>query len=158
MSLRGAMLLGLAVLAALATWWLGALVLALRSGADALAYGAPLLAALWMTRAVLIALLGVRTAAEQRPARAARALLALALVPGPLALLAAAASEVPALRVLGGELALLALALLVVLAGRTVRRVALDPLWRRPLALSTGVLLAAGLWWQRHLWLAWLPR
>lgn len=143
---------GLAIAAALALWWLGSSRLALEDGADASRPAADALHALWLVRAMVLALVGVRVGALDGW-RAAAALGLVLLAPAwPVLVLVWSASHATLAQVLLAEAGLLLACAALPLLGLGLRRLLrLAPL-AESAATLVGVALVAALWSARSLW------
>lgn len=145
-------LTGITLAAALALWWLGSSRLALDDGADASRPAADALHALWLVRAMALALLCLRVAAMSKWRAGAAAGLALVAPAWPVLVLAWSASALPLAQVLLAESLLLAACAALPLLGLGLRRL----LRQAPLAEATATLaavaLVAALWFTRGLW------
>ncbi len=143
---------GLALAAAVAVWWLGSTRLALDHGSDPGRPSVQALQALWVVRAMAIALLAVRVAASQKWRAGVEAALGLVAPAWPLVLLAWSASSAAPLQVALMEFSLLVAAGLLPLLGAGLGRL----LQRSDAAVLAGTLagvgLAAGAWFVQGLW------
>jgi hypothetical protein len=145
-------LIGVALAATVAVWWLGASRLALVRGADTGRIAVDALEALLLARAMALALCIGHGAGSTR-SRAARGDALVLLAPAwPVAVLAWSASRVSAVQLLAAEAALLLAALVLPgLAGALRRAWPSDD--RAQLAgTSLGVALALGCWLSHRYW------
>ena len=149
---RPAALTGIALTAALALWWLGSSRLALDDGADASRPAADALHALWLARAMVLALLSLRVAALHGWWAGASAGLALVAPAWPLLVLVWSASTVALLPALLNELVLLGTCLVLPLLGQALRKLLRPPAAAESAATLAGVALVAALWATRGLW------
>ena len=149
---RLAALTGVALAAALALWWLGSSRLALDDGADASRPAAEALQALWLVRAMALAVLGLRLGAVGRWRAGAAAGLALVAPAWPVLVLAWSASAWPLAQVLLAEGLLLAACAALPLLGLGLRRSLRQPPLAEAAATLVAVALVAGLWFTRGLW------
>ena len=149
---RLAAISGLTIAAAVAMWWLGSTRLALDHASDPGRPSAQALQALWVVRAMAIALLAVHVAALRGWRAGVENALGLVAPAWPLVLLAWSASAMPLSQVAMMELALLAAAGLLPLVGDGIGRVLRRSEW----ALLTGAVVGAGLaalaWFAQRLW------
>jgi hypothetical protein len=152
---RWAALGGLALTAALALWWLGSTRLALIQSADAARPSAQVLQALFVLRALALALWGPRVAAAGGARAGWQATLALVVPAWPLVVLAGSASVLSPWTLLLAEAALLAAAGLLPVLGHALRHLPGTSDRAELAATTAGVLLAAALWSSRGLWAAW---
>jgi len=143
---------GLAIAAAVALWWLGSTRLALEHGADPGRPSVQALQALWVVRAMAIALLAVRVAASQRWGAGVETALALVAPAWPLVMLAWSASSVPLIQVVLMEMALLAAAALMPLLGAGIGRLLQRSEGAVLAGTAAGVGLAALAWLAQGLW------
>ena len=156
-ALRMAALTGAAVAAAVAVWWLGSSRLALEDGGDASRPAAQALLALWLVRAMVLALLSLRVAAVAGWRAGARAGLVMLAPAWPVLALVWSASTAPLLPVLLAVLALLVATAPVSLVGLALHKLFRQPPMAEAAATLAGVALASGLWSTRGLWAtAWL--
>ena len=151
----GLAMAGLALTAAVATWWLGAVGLALQSSGSPERASAQAILVLVLLRALLLPAFGLP--ASLRVAHSAwPGLLMAVAVAWPVVALAWSASEVTLHAVLAAEGALLALAVVIgalgtALAHLTRGRLSADA--AEIIATAAGLLLALGLWVTRQHWI-----
>lgn len=145
-------LTGVALAAALALWWLGSSRLALDDGADASRPAADALQALWLARAMALALVGPRVGAVSGWRAGAAAGLALVAPAWPVLVLAWSASALPLAQVLLAELLLLAASAALPLLGLGLRRLLRQAPVAEAAATLAGCALMAALWSTRGLW------
>lgn len=149
---RVSALSGIAIAAALALWWLGSSRLALDDGADASRPAADALHALWLVRAMALALLGLRVGALGGWRAGAAAGLVLVAPAWPVLVLAWSASAAPLAQVVLAELLLLAACGVLPLLGLGLHRLLRQASLAEATATLAGVALAAALWFTRGLW------
>jgi hypothetical protein len=149
---RMAAMTGLVLAAAVALWWLGSTRLALDHSSDAGRASADALQALWLARAIALALLGVRTGALRGWRGGAAAGLALIAPAWPLAVLAWTASATPWIHAAGAEIALLGAAAVLPLIGLGLRRALRQVELAEASGTALGAALASALWFARGLW------
>jgi hypothetical protein len=149
---RSTALAGVALAAAVALWWLGATRLALDDGADTSRPAADALHALWLLRAMLLAVLALRLGALIGWRAGAIAGLMCVAPAWPVGVLAWSASAVPLAHALQAEAWLLAACAALPLAGLGLRRLLRDATLAESAATLVAVALVAALWWQRALW------
>jgi hypothetical protein len=154
---RLAAMSGLALAAAVALWWLGSTRLALDHGSDAGRPSAQALQALWVVRAMALALLGLRVAALRGWRAGMETALGLAAPAWPLVVLAWSASSVPLMQVALMELALLAAGLALPLLGQGIGRVLRQSELAVVAATAIGAAAAAAVWFTRGTWPLTLP-
>lgn len=151
----GLAMAGLALTAAVATWWLGAVGLALQSSGSPERASAQAILVLVLLRGLLLPALGLPV--SLRLARSAwLGLLMAVAVAWPVVALAWSASEVTLHAVLAAEGALLALAVVIgalgtALAHLTRGRLSADA--SDNMATAAGLLVALGLWVTRQHWI-----
>jgi hypothetical protein len=146
MGTRLGLALGLALTAATAVWWLGSSRIAIEGGADTSILAGHALFVLLLSRAVLIAVLGPRSAAIGGYAAGVRACVPVVSAAWPVVALAFAAGDQGAVRTLAAEAALLGGALLAPLPGLGLARVMKRGPMLETLATMAGVVLASGVW------------
>jgi hypothetical protein len=149
---RVSALSGITIAAALALWWLGSSRLALDDGADASRPAGQALHALWLVRAMVLALLSVRVAALHGWWAGAGAGLALVAPAWPVMVLAWSASTVPLVPVVLAEWLLLVACGALPLLGLGLRRLLRQAPLAEAAATLVGVVLVAVLWFTRGLW------
>lgn len=149
---RLAALSGLALAVVVAVWWLGSTRLALDDGADSSRSAAQALLALWLARAMVLALLGVRFGASRGWQAGTAAGLGWVAPSWPVLLLAWSASAAPLLQVALAELALLAASLALPLIGLGLRRALRQAEFADLAATTVGAALAALLWFTQAAW------
>ncbi len=149
---RVSALSGIAIAAALAVWWLGSSRLALDDGADASRPAADALHALWLVRAMALALLGLRVGALDGWRTGVVAGLALVAPAWPVLVLAWAASTVPLMPAMLAEWLLLAACGALPLLGLGLRRLLRQAAFAEAAATLVGCALVAALWFTRGLW------
>lgn len=145
-------LTGIAIAAALALWWLGSSRLALDDGAAASRPAADALHALWLVRAMALALLGLRVGALGGWRAGVVAGLALVAPAWPVLVLAWSASSVPLAQVVRAEWLLLAACGALPLLGLGLRRLLRQAPLAEAAATLAGCALVAALWSTRGLW------
>jgi hypothetical protein len=147
---------GLTLCVVVALWWLPSTRLALLDpGGDPVALAARAALALWLCRALAIALFGVRAGAVAGARAGAWATTPLAYVAWPLVALLAVAAVLPWPALLGLELLLLLFALALPMLGAALSR-AVPAGSVALLASLVGVLCAGAGWWaHRHGWPTW---
>ena len=150
---RLAALVGVALAAAAALWWLATSRLALERGGDAARAALGLLQALALARALALALWVPRAAVARGARAAALDALALAAQAWPVVALAAAASAPGVLHALPAEALLLIGCTVLPLIGTGLRRALPDVQQADAAALFTGAALAAALWFGHARWL-----
>jgi hypothetical protein len=150
---RLAALSGLALTAAVALWWLGSTRLAMAQGADAARPSADALQALWLVRALVLALLGPRVGALLGWRLGLLATLGLVAPAWPLVVLVWSASSVPLAPLALSEIALAAAAVLLPGLGPALRRALRQPAMAELAGTTVGVTLAVALWMtQGYFW------
>ena len=149
---RCSIILGLALTVVMAVWWLASTRLALEQGMDPAGPAGLALLALLSTRAMALAVLGLRVGALRGWRHGAVTSLALIAAPWPLVLVAWSASSVPLARLAWSEAALIAGCVALPAAGYALRRL----FTRTESAVVTnttlGVAIAAAVWASRVLW------
>ncbi len=143
---------GLVIAGALALWWLGSSRLALDDGADASRPAADALHALWLVRAMVLVLLGLRVGALGGWRAGATAGLVLVAPAWPVLVLTWSASTVPLAQLLLAEALLLMACGALPLLGLGLRRLLRQPMLAEPAATLVAVALVAALWFTRGLW------
>lgn len=142
---RLGMILGLAVAAAAATWWLAATQLALRQSMGTAGLSASVLAGLWFARAMLLAPFALRAGAVGGWGHGAASSLAIVVAAWPVVAAAWSAGTRPATGIVLGEIILLAGATVLPAVGQGLRT-----LLRPEIAVLAGTVLggalAAALW------------
>jgi hypothetical protein len=150
-------LIGVALAAAVALWWLGASRLALERGADAGRIAVDALDALLLARAMALALCSGSGAGGSAAWRAASGDALVLLAPSwPVAMLAWSASRVSATQLLAAEAALLAAALVLPGLAGALRRVLPRAEQAQLAGITLGACLAACCWLAHRCW-AWAP-
>jgi hypothetical protein len=150
-TLRIGVLLGLALAAAVAVWWLAATRIALAAGTDASVLAAQALLVLSLARPMLVSVLGLRSASFGGVAEGIRASVPVVAVAWPVVALAWLASAESLARTLLVEAALIACAVAVPLAGSLLARLTGRRAWTGALATCIGVALACVAWMLRDL-------
>jgi hypothetical protein len=149
---RLAALAGLALATAVGLWWLGSTRLALDDGSDSSRNAVSALHAVWLLRAIVLAMLCMRVGALRGWRAGAQEALVLIAPAWPVVVLAWAASAAPWTQVALAECLLLTSALALPLIGQGLRRA----LPRADVAEMAGTLvgtaLAASVWLTRGLW------
>jgi hypothetical protein len=149
---RLGMLLGLAVAAAAATWWLAATRLALGQAMGTAGIAASALAGLWLARALLLAPFALRAGALHGWRNGTASSLALVIAAWPVVLAAASAGTRAATGVVVGEIALLVAGLVLPAAGHGLRVVLRSPGTAVVAGTVLGGALAAALWMWGTAW------
>ena len=149
---RLAAMTGLALAAAVALWWLGSTHLALDKGTDASRPSADALNALWLVRALVLAIVGVRVGASRGWRPGAAATLGLIAPSWPVVVLAWSASTAPLTPVALAESSLLAAGAALPLIGLGLRRVLRQAELADIAATAVGVALAALVWFAHGHW------
>lgn len=149
-----AALAGLLVAAAIATWWLGSTRLALADAADASRAAAQALLALWLARATLLALLGLRLGALRGWRPGAAAMLALIAPAWPVMVLAWHAGTAGLAAAVLSEVLLLTAGLALPLVGAGLRRTLPQAGAADSLGTAVGAAMVGGLWLARGQWSA----
>lgn len=142
-------LTGLALAGALSLWWLGSSRLALDNGADASRPAADLLQALWLVRAMVLAVFCLRVAALAGWRAGAAFGLALVAPAWPLLVLAWSASAVTLVQVVLAEALLLVACGALPLFGLGLRRLLRHAAPAEAVATLAGLALMAALWLTR---------
>lgn len=151
---RLAALSGLALVAAVGTWWLGSTRLALDDGTDASRAAAEALQALWLVRALVLALLGLRVGSLHGWGAGAGAAVALVAPAWPLVVLAGSASALPWAQLALAEGLLLAAAAALPLVGQGLQRMLRRAALAEGVATLASVALMAAVWLARGWWAA----
>lgn len=148
MTSRLGMLLGLAVAAAVATWWLAATRLALGQAMGTAGVAASALAGLWLARAVLLAVFALRAGALGGWRLGATSSLALVVAAWPVVVAAASAGTRAATSIVLAEIALVVAGLLLPAVGQGLRTLlrAPGPALLASTVLGGGLAAAAWLW------------
>jgi hypothetical protein len=146
--------LGLVLAAAVAIWWLGSTRLALERGTDAAVPAADALAASWIVRAMVLAVVATTLGALRGVRQSAQAATLLLAPAWPLVALAWSASTLAAPWPWVMEAVLLAAAAVLAWAGQGLRRLLPSDAWAQPMSSGVGVILASLLWAMRGHWLA----
>lgn len=152
MTSRLGMLLGLAVAAAVAAWWLAATRLALGQAMGTAGIAATALAGLWLARAMLLAVFALRAGALGGWRLGATASLAVVVAAWPVVVAAASAATRPAAGIVLAEIVLLAVGLVLPAMGQGLRTLLRAP---GPAVLASTVLggaLAAAIWMWSAVW------
>jgi hypothetical protein len=149
---RLAAAIGLALAAAVALWWLGSTRLALDHGSETGRSAAEALQALWLVRAMAIAVLGPRVGVSRGWHPGMTESLALVAPAWPLVVLAWSASSASWPQLAGAELVLLAAGLALPLIGRVLRRALKRAALAELSASAAGIALATAAWALRGLW------
>ena len=145
-------LTGLVLAAAVALWWLGSTRLALDHGADASRSAANALQALWLARAMALALVGVRMGAWHGWRAGSAAALGLIAPAWPLLALVWSASRLAATQVLLAECVLLAACLALPAIGLFLRRGLRRAELVDVVATAAGAALLVPVWLARGDW------
>jgi len=143
---RQAAMIGLALAAAIALWWLGSSRLALDSGADPGRSAAAALQALLLVRGLALVLLSVRASAMHGWLAGVTAAFALVAPAWPLVALTFSASTVALAQVAGAECLLLAGCLALPLLGWSLRGALRKAELAELMATVAAAMLAAS-WW-----------
>lgn len=149
---RLAALSGLLIAGCVAIWWLGSTRLALDSGADASRAAAAALQLLWLARALVLVMQGLRVGASRGWRDGGVAALALVAPAWPVVALAWSASNAPWTRVALGEALLLLACPALALAGQGLQRVLRRADLAEALATVLAAALATALWFTRGAW------
>lgn len=149
---RCSMILGLALTAVMAAWWLASTRLALEQGMDTAGPAGLALLALLSSRAMALAVLGLRVGALHGWLHGAATSLALIAAPWPLVLIAWSASSVPLARLAWCEAALIAGCAALPAAGHALRRLFGRTESAVVVGTTLGVAIAATVWASRFLW------
>jgi hypothetical protein len=149
---RLGMLLGLAVAAAAATWWLAATRLALGQAMGTAGIAASALAGLWLARALLLGPFALRAGALHDLRNGTASSLALVIAAWPVVLAAASAGTRSAVGVVVGEIALLVAALVLPAVGHGLRVLLRSPGTAVVAGTVLGGALAAALWMWGSVW------
>ena len=144
---------GITLAGALALWWLGSSRLALDNGADASRPAADVLHALWLVRAMVLALLCPRVAALGGWRAGAASGLAVVAPAWPVLVLAWSASGVPLAQMALAETLLVAACGLLPLLGLGLRRLLRQAAPAEAAAMLVALALIAALWFTRGSWL-----
>ncbi len=143
---RSTAAVGLAIAAAGAAWWLGTVRLALDSGSDPARSASGVLLALWVARAVALAITVPRLAALRGAAAGIAAAIALTVPAWPLTALAWEAGRDGALGVVGAEAALVAAGAVLAATGAALHRVTVGRAIALDAATLAGIAAAAAAW------------
>lgn len=143
---RTAAATGLIVAAAAAAWWLGSTRLALEGGTDAARSAAGVLRALWLARAIAVAITAPRVAAVRGAAGGIAAAIGSIVPAWPLVALAWAAGRDSALLLVGAEAALVAGGAALAGIGAALRRVIVRSEIALDAATVAGIAVAALSW------------
>jgi len=149
---RLGMLLGLAVAATVAAWWLAATRLALGQSMGTAGIAASALAGLWLARAMLLAPFALRAGALGGWRLGAASSLAVVVAAWPVVIAAASAGTRPATGIVLAEIALVIAGLVLPVAGQALRTLLRAP---GPAVLAGTVLggaLAAATWLWSRVW------
>ena len=146
MGTRLGLALGLTLTAATAAWWLASSRIAIEGGADTSVLAGNALFVLVLTRAVLVALLGPRSAAIGGYTAGLGSCVPVVSAAWPVVVLAFAASDHGAVPALAAEAMLLAGAVLAPLPGLGLARVVRRGPMLEILAAVVGVVLASAVW------------
>ncbi len=149
---RLAALSGLLIAACVAIWWLGSTRLALDSGADASRAAAAALELLWLVRALVLVMQGLRIGALRGWRVGGVAALALVAPAWPVVALAWSASNAPWTRVALGEALLVLACPVLALSGQGLQRVLRRADLAEVLATVLAAALATALWLTRGAW------
>ena len=149
---RPSALTGVALAVAVALWWLGSSRLALDDGADASRPAADALHALWLLRAMAVALLGSRVGALAGWRAGAAAGLVLVAPAWPVLVLVWSASAASLAQVLVAEALLLVGCAVLPTLGLGLRRLLRHAPIAEAAATLVGLAVVAALWSTRGLW------
>jgi hypothetical protein len=149
---RLAALAGLAIAAAGAMWWLGSTRLALEKGSDPGRSAAATLHAMWLVRALALALLVPRAGAIRGWRAGAGEALALVAPCWPVLVLAWSGCSAPWLQVVLAECLLLAGAAVLPLVGQGLQRALPRAELADMASTAVGAALAAAVWVAAGLW------
>jgi hypothetical protein len=144
---------GLALAAAVALWWLGSTRLALDRGSDASRSAADALQALWLTRGMVLAVLGVSVGALLGWRPGVTVVLALVAPSWPLVVLAWSASTVPLVHAALAETFLVTAGFALPLIGLGLRRALRQAELADIVGAAVGIALAACVWVTRGFWI-----
>jgi hypothetical protein len=154
---RLGLLLGIAVAAVVATWWLGATRLALGQTMGTAGLAASALAGLWLARALLLALFALRAGALGGWRRGVTPSLALVVAAWPVVVAAASAGTRPVTGIVLAEIVLVVAGLTLPAVGQGLRTLLRAP---APAVLASTVLggaLAAAIWMWSAVWTGGAP-
>ncbi len=149
---RLGMLLGLAIAAAVAAWWLAATRLALGQAMGTAGLAASALAGLWLARAMVLALFALRAGALGGWRLGATSSLALVVAAWPVVLAAASAGTRPATGIVLAEIVLLAAGLVLPAVGQGLRTLLRAPAPAVLVGTVLGGALAAATWMWSAVW------
>ncbi|MBL8315044.1 MAG: hypothetical protein JNK55_14960 [Rubrivivax sp.] len=149
---RLAALSGLLIAACVAIWWLGSTRLALDSAADASRAAAAALQLLWLARALVLVLQGLRIGALHGWRVGGVAALVMVAPAWPVVALAWSASNAAWTRVALGEALLVLAGPALALAGQGLRRLMRRVDLAEALATVLAATLATALWFTRGAW------
>ncbi len=149
---RLGMLLGLAMAAAAAAWWLAATRLALGQAIGTTGIAASALAGLWLARALLLGPFALRAGALDGWRHGAMSSLALVGAAWPVVIAAASAGTRPATGIVLGELALLGAGLVLPAVGQSLRTLLGSPTRAALAGTVLGGALAAAAWLWGSAW------
>ena len=150
--------LGLAIGALLAIWWLAAAQFALQNGFEPTTPSLALLDALWLTRALAVAILAPALALWQPRWTGFLPAVLMAWMALPLVVLGAAAAGSAWQPILVAELMLLGMAACAFALGLALRHWPAVAKFAEPVSLSLGLILAALIWANRALLVpGWTP-
>jgi hypothetical protein len=135
--------IGLAVAASAAAWWLAHARLALDQGMDPARGAGQALDALWLARAIVLMVLVMTTSARSGLRLGTAAGLVVSVPAMPLVLLVGSASTVPWVTIARAELALIAASVVVALIGDALHRTIARRDVARLLGTAIGISLAA---------------
>lgn len=143
---RLGMLLGLAVAAAAAAWWLAATQLALAQTMGTAGIAATALAGLWLVRALLLGPFALRAGTVGGWRQGAVSSLALVIAAWPVVVAAASAGTRPATGIVLGEVALLVAGVVLPAVGQGLRSLLRAPGQAMLVGTALGGALAAATW------------
>jgi hypothetical protein len=143
---------GVVLAGAAALWWLGSTRLALEDGSDASLRAVGMLVALWLVRAMALALLSLRAGALRGWRAGTAQALGLIAPSWPLLVLAWSASTVTLAQVVLAEGLLLVASVVLPLIGQGIGRVLRRVDVAEATATTLGAGLAAALWYWRGPW------